>query len=128
MKSINIKFPFTVNDLLGYFDQLSTDELKRVSEKITQLLSKRNNQSPEKRETQLLNIIRQKLPTAFLNRFEELKLSMERGQLSKSEIPEMEAYMEKMEEFDNEKIKALHELAQLKSISFQRFERFFSPQ
>ncbi|MCR9290723.1 MAG: hypothetical protein NXI23_25400 [Bacteroidetes bacterium] len=120
MGPFNIKLPFTVNDLLNYFDFLSTEELNRISEKITQLLSKRKNESPKDRESFLLNIINQKLPKAFLARYEELKSKMELETLSKSEISEMEAYAEKIEEFDTEKIKALNELSLLRKISFQQ--------
>lgn len=120
MKSFNIKLPFSVNDLLNYFNFLSTEELKQISEKIARLISKRKNESPEDRELFLLEIINQKLPKAFLNRFEELKSRMELGVLSKDEILEMEAYAEKIEEFDTEKIKALNELAVLRNVPFQQ--------
>jgi hypothetical protein len=40
--------------------------------------------------------------------------------LSKDEILEMEAYAEKIEEFDTEKIKALNELAVLRNVPFQQ--------
>jgi hypothetical protein len=45
---------------------------------------------------------------------------MELGVLSKDEILEMEAYAEKIEEFDTEKIKALNELAVLRNVPFQQ--------
>lgn len=45
MKSLNIKLPFTVNDLLSFFDKLDTRDLQSISDKISNLISKRNSPS-----------------------------------------------------------------------------------
>ena len=120
MKLLNIKLPFTVNDLLNYFDLLGTRDLQRVAEKISHLLANRNSPNPEEQETKLLAIINQKLPLIFLKRFEFLKSKMQSGKLAKTEILEMEAYVEEIEEFDTKKINALNKLAQLRKTSFQQ--------
>ena len=120
MKSLNIKFPFTVNDLLNFFELLGTRDLQRAADKINHLLNNRNKPNPEEKEKVLLTIIQQKLATAFLERFEFLKSKIREGTLSKTEKLEMEAYVEEIEEFDTKKINALNQLAQLKNIPFQK--------
>lgn len=102
MKPLNINFPFTVYDLLNYFDKLDTRDLQGITDKLTNLISKRNNPTPEERDTSLLAIINKKLPTTFLQRFNILKAKMEVGDIDKSELLEMNAYVKEIEIFDNE--------------------------
>ena len=83
MKSLSIKFPFTVNDLLYYFDKLDTRDLQGVVDKLTNLISTRNNPIPEEREASLVAIINKKLPTTFLQRFSDLKTKLEEGIIDK---------------------------------------------
>ena len=120
MKSLHIKLPFTVNDLLNLLDRLDTRDLQNISDKISNLISKRNNPNPKDRETQLLSIINAKLPLTFFKRYNELKTKMELGTLKKSAFPELEAYVEKIESFDTQKIEALKDLAKLRNVSFQQ--------
>ncbi len=123
MKSLNIKFPFTINDLLNFFDQLDTKDLQLLADKISRLISNRNKQNPEDKESQLLAIIKNALPQPFLIRFKELQSKMETATLTASERLEMEAYVEKIEEFDTEKMNALHELSKLRKVSFQQLAK-----
>ncbi|MFK7980619.1 MAG: hypothetical protein AB8G86_11600 [Saprospiraceae bacterium] len=120
MKSLNIKFPFTVNDLLSFFDKLDTRDLQGISDKISTILSKRNNPTPEEKDAKLVAIIKEQLPSTFLNRYNELQFKMETGILDKSNIPELEAYAEQIEAFDTKKIEALSDLAKLRKIPFQK--------
>lgn len=120
MKSLNIKLPFTVNDLLSLFDKLDTRDLQSISDKLSNLISKRNSPSPKDRETQLLSIINNKLSPSFFKRYHELKAKMELGMLDKSTFPELEAYVEKIETVDTQKIEALKDLAKLRKVSFQQ--------
>ncbi len=85
MKYLNIKLPFTINDLLNFFDLLGTNDLQRAANKIDNLLNKRKKPNDENQEKVLLEIIKQKLPNAFLERFELLKLKIQEGTLSKTE-------------------------------------------
>ncbi len=120
MKYLNIKLPFTINDLLNFFDLLGTNDLQRAANKIDNLLNKRKKPNDENQEKVLLGIIKQKLPNAFLERFELLKLKIQEGTLSKTEKLELEAYVAEIEEFDTKKINALNQLAKLKNVSFQK--------
>ncbi|MEM1119968.1 MAG: hypothetical protein AAGJ18_05930, partial [Bacteroidota bacterium] len=69
MKSLNIKFPFTTSDLLGYFDRLTTSDLQGIADKLALLIAKRNEPNQEDREKELVKIISERLPTVFMNRF-----------------------------------------------------------
>lgn len=123
MKSLNIKFPFTTSDLLSYFDRLNTSDLQSIADKIALLIAKRKTPTPEDREEKLLEIINEKLPSSFLNRFEELKGKMTKGTILKKEMLEMEAYVDRIEDFDTKKIEALHELSNLKKVPFQQLAK-----
>jgi predicted HTH domain antitoxin len=52
---------------------------------------------------------------------------MENGTISPEELVEMTAYMEKIEEFDTNKIIALQEYAELKKMSIERVMKELNP-
>ena len=120
MKSLNIKFPFTHNDLLNYFRYLNTKDLQSLVDQLTKIISTRKDQSPEEQEAYLVSIIETPLPEAFLLRFQELQVKMENASITATELLEMQAYTERIEEFDTEKMNALFELAELRKVPFQQ--------
>lgn len=126
MKSIHFKLPFSLNELFSNFELLSTEELKSISEKITQLIQRKNT-TPENREAKLLEIIHKQPAPAFLNRYKALSTKMETGTITPAELLEMSAYIEKMEEFDTQKIDALQEYAALKKLPIEQVMSELNP-
>ena len=126
MKSSYLKLPFSLNELLNNFELLSTDELKSISDKIAQLIQRKNN-SPENREAHLLAIIKNQPSPAFLKRYKALSQLMENGKINEDELVEMTAYVEKMEEFDTQKITALQEYATLKKLPIEKVMKELNP-
>lgn len=127
MKLANLKLPFTIKELFKNFEQLSTEELQRISSKINLLITKRTSPNSENKEAKLLEKINKQLPKAFLERFELLKTKMQNETISKAELQEMEAYVEEIEEFDTNKITALHELSALRKVPFLELVEQLNP-
>jgi len=126
MKSLKIKLPFTLSELLNVFDQLDASDLQRIADKVSRLLATKRQPTPEEEEARLLAIINKSLPKAFLERYKVLQSEMETGTLAKSAIPELEAYVEKIEEIDTQKLKALQELSVLRQVPFQQLAQELS--
>jgi predicted HTH domain antitoxin len=74
-----------------------------------------------------LKIILNQATPAFLKRYEYLSNQMENGTISPEELVEMTAYMEKIEEFDTNKIIALQEYAELKKMSIEQVMKELNP-
>lgn len=126
MKPVHLKLPFSINELLNNVELLSTEELKSIADKITQLIQRKNN-TPENREAHLRTIILRQPTPAFLKRYDTLSQRMENGTISQEELMEMTAYVEKMEEFDTKKITALQEYAELKKQPIEQVMKELNP-
>jgi hypothetical protein len=113
---IHLKF----EDLLKGIQRLDNQSLSNFANEINQLVSKRNNNSPNKREADLLKKINTVIPSSIKRRQKELYTALQENTITAKEYEELILLNDKLEEKAAERIYLLGELSALKGLSIQQ--------
>lgn len=114
--SIQLNF----EDLLKGVQRLDNQSLSKFAYEVNQLLSKRKDNLPNKREAELLKKINSVIPATVKRRQKELYTALQDNTISTKEHEELILLNDKLEEKAAERILLLGVLANLKGISIQQ--------
>ncbi len=108
-----------IEDLLKVIQKLDNQSLSKFASEVNQLVSKRNNNVPNKRELDLLKKIKTTIPISIKKRQKQLYEMLHQGTITPKEREELLLLNNKLEEKAAERIHLLGELAVLKGIPIQ---------
>lgn len=107
-------------DLLKVIQRLDNQSLSKFAYEVNQLVSKRNPNSPNKREADLLKKINTVIPTSIKKRQKQLYAELQQGTITPKEHEELILLNDKLEEKAAERILLMGELATLRGITIQQ--------
>jgi hypothetical protein len=107
------------DDLLKVIQKLDNQSLSKFAIEVNQLVSKRNNNAPFKREADLLKQIKTVIPISIKKRQKQLYEMLHQGTITPKERDELLLLNDKLEEKAAERIHLMGELAVLKGIPIQ---------
>lgn len=107
-------------DLLKVIQRLDNQSLSKFAYEVNQLVSKRNPNSPNKREAALLKKINTVIPASIKRRQKQLYTELQQGTITPIEHEELILLNDKLEEKAAERILLMGELATLKGITIQQ--------
>lgn len=121
MQTIEIKngIQLDFEDLLKGIQRLDNQSLSKFAYEVNQLVSKRTNNIPNKRESELLKEINSIIPASIKHRQKQLYLALEEGIITQKEHKELVLLNDKLEEKAAERVLLLGELATLRGVSIQ---------
>lgn len=109
-------FQISESVLKHWLEQLNTNELEGFQTLIEHILSKRKKVDKIREEKELLKKINQQVEEKVLLRLKELRAKQTTSVLTETEYEELLQLIEKIENFDAQRIIYLGQLAQLKNI------------
>ena len=107
------------DELLKVIQKLDNQSLSKFAIEVNQLVSKRNNNAPFKREADLLKQIKTVIPISIKKRQKQLYEMLHQGTITPKERDELLLLNDKLEEKAAERIHLMGELAVLKGIPIQ---------
>ncbi len=118
MQTIQLKSEVTlrISDLLKGMEQLSLDDLEIIQRKIITLRVKKIAPSHSKKEAKLLERIHLGLPAQMLLRYDALDEKRQDKTLTDEEYQELMGIIEKIEEYDTNRLGYLAELCEIRSV------------
>ena len=121
MQTIEIKngIQLDFEDLLKSIQRLDNQSLSKFAYEVNQLVSKRTNNAPNKRESELLKEINSIIPASIKRRQKQLYTAFQEDTITQKEHEELVLLNDKLEEKAAERILLLGELATLRGISIQ---------
>ncbi len=108
-----------IEDLLKVIQNFDNQSLSKFAVEVNQLVSKRNNNAPIKREADLLKQIKTAIPISIKKRQKQLYDMLHQGTITPKERDELLLLNDKLEEKAAERIHLMGELAVLKGIPIQ---------
>ena len=93
--------------------------MSKFAYEVNQLVSKRTNNIPNKRESELLKEINSIIPASIKHRQKQLYLALKEGIITQKEHKELVLLNDKLEEKAAERVLLLGELATLRGVSIQ---------
>lgn len=119
MSSIEIRSQVSLTELLQGVSQLDTRELDDFVSQVLTLRARRIAPSLAAEEARLLETVNRRLPTAAQQRFEELSVKRSEETLTAEEHRELLDLIDRIENADAERVRALTSLAQVRGVSVQ---------
>ena len=123
MASIEIKTRVTYNELLKGVEQLELSELETFIQNILRLRANRIAPSLPEKESELLAIINQTIPSKLQQQFEVLDEKRQSETLTEKEHQKLLKILEKKENLNVERIIALGELANIRKMPLRKLMR-----
>jgi len=117
MATVEVRFQVSPDELLNGVAQLDTPALEHFISQVLTLRAKRIAPSVPKREAELLQQINQGLLPDVQQRYDELTAKRRAETLTPEEHQELLALVDRIEQADAERVRALIELAQLRNVS-----------
>lgn len=117
MSSIEIRSQVSLTELLQGVSQLDTRELDDFVSQVLTLRARRIAPSLAAEEARLLETVNRRLPTAAQQRFEELSVKRSEETLTAEEHRELLDLIDRIENADAERVRALTSLAQVRGVS-----------
>jgi hypothetical protein len=117
MATVEVRFQVSPDELLNGVAQLDTPALEHFISQVLTLRAKRIAPSVPKREAELLQQINQGLLPDVQQRYDELTAKRRAETLIPEEHQELLALVDRIEQADAERVRALIELAQLRHVS-----------
>jgi hypothetical protein len=107
----------TAQDIMEAIGHLGPVELDRVARSVRRLRAMQPETEQQRREAQLLKIIRQRRPPQLGRHYHELLRKLEAETLSSEERQKLMPLIEMSEAFAARRVKSLVELAQIRNVS-----------
>ena len=117
MATVEVRSQVSPDELLDGVAQLDTPALERFVSQVLTLRAKRIAPSMPKKEAELLQQINQGLPPDVQRRYDELTAKRRAETLTPEGHQELLALVDRIEQADAERVRALTELAQLRNVS-----------
>jgi hypothetical protein len=117
MATVEVRSQVSVDELLNGVAQLDTPALEHFISQVLTLRAKRIAPSVSKKEAELLQQINQGLPPDVQQRYDELTAKRRAETLTPEGHQELLALVDRIEQADAERVRALIELAQLRNVS-----------
>jgi hypothetical protein len=117
MATVEVRSQVSPDELLDGVAQLDTPALERFIFQVLTLRARRIAPSMPKKEAELLQQINQGLPPDVQRRYDELAAKRRAETLTPEEHQELLALVDRIEQADAERVRALIELAQLRNVS-----------
>jgi len=117
MATVEVRSQVSPDELLDGVAQLDTPALERFVSQVLTLRAKRIAPSMPKKEAELLQQINQGLSPDVQRRYDELTARRRAETLPPEEHQELLALVDRIEQADAERVRALIELAQLRNVS-----------
>jgi len=116
MQTIEIKKGVKIgfDDLIKSVSRMDTVDLKKVLEQINQVLSVRSDKQPNEFETQLLQKIKEVVPSSVVRRYRQLHKKQQIATITPKESKEMLLLTDFMEEKSSERVMLLGALAKIR--------------
>jgi len=115
--TVEVRSRVTLDELLNGVAQLDTPALERFISQVLTLRAKRIAPSVPEEEAELLQQINQGLPLDVQQRYDELTAKRRAETLTPEEHQELLALVDRIEQADAERLRALTKLAQLRKVS-----------
>ena len=115
MATLQIKAELTPDDVLEAVKQFTSSELETFTKRVNLIHAQRKTPHVSQRETELLKKISEGLPPAILRPLQELRAKMEAETISEAEHAELLRLVNRVEQYDVERLAWLIELAQLRN-------------
>jgi hypothetical protein len=117
MATVEVRSQVSPDELLDGVAQLDTPALEHFVSQVLTLRAKRIAPSMPKKEAELLQQINQGLSPDVQQRYDELTAKRRAETLIPEEHQELLALVDRIEQADAERVRALIELAQLRNVS-----------
>jgi len=117
MATVEVRSQVSPDELLDGVAQLDTPALEHFVSQVLTLRARRIAPSVPKKEAELLQRINQGLPPDVQQRSDELTAKRRAETLIPEEHQELLALVDRIEQADAERVRALIELAQLRNVS-----------
>jgi hypothetical protein len=117
MATVEVRSQVSLDELLNGVAQLDTPALEHFISQVLTLRAKRIAPSVPEKEAELLQQINQGLPLDVQQHYDELTAKRRAEALTPEEHQELLALVDRIEQADAERVRALIELAQLRNVS-----------
>ncbi|QQZ29035.1 STAS/SEC14 domain-containing protein [Thiothrix subterranea] len=120
MSTIQITSQVSTEDLLHGVESLPTEELEQFVARVLALCARRKANSLNEQESKLLQLINRPVPATLQSHYDLLAQKQRTNTLSADEYAELLQVIEKIENFDVERVQHLVTLAQLRQVSLDK--------
>lgn len=120
MSTIQITSQVSTEDLLHGVESLPTEELEQFVARVLALCARRKANSLNEQESKLLQLINRPVPATLQSHYDLLAQKQRANTLSADEYAELLQVVEKIENFDVERVQHLVTLAQLRQVSLDK--------